>query len=121
MLKNYQFHCPNCDTHLNEKESISLKTVRSNGDEGAMELSTTIGNYNYTHTPEVDFESGEVVDFLCPNCNHNLNSDEFENYAMLTMKVDENISFEVLFSRVAGVQKTYLVTEDGIESYSGNQ
>ena len=120
MISKYNFHCPLCHAHLNQKDKITLKTIRLNGEEGEIQMDTTVGNYEYVHTPEVQFEPGEIVDFVCPACNKTLNSKEFKNYAMLKMHVDENIIFEVLFSRQAGVQKTYLITEDGIESYSGN-
>ena len=93
--------------------------MRVNGEEGLISLSTSVGNYSFKHEPEVDFEAGEVVSFLCTSCDTELNSEEFETYAKLVMVVDENIEFDILFSRKAGVQKTYLITEDGIETYSG--
>ncbi|MBD3637305.1 MAG: hypothetical protein HUJ25_08140 [Crocinitomicaceae bacterium] len=120
MMTQYAFHCPSCGAHLNRNEKIVLKTRRSNGDEGEIEMSTSVGNYEYQHNPDVLFSPGEIVDFICTSCNAELNSKEFENYALLNLKVAENIVFDVLFSRQAGVQKTYLVTEDGIETYSGN-
>jgi hypothetical protein len=119
MIQKFNFHCPDCRQLLNSSKSIDLKTVRDNGDVGLMSLSTSVGNYSFKHEPEVDFEAGEVVSFCCTSCNTDLNSEEFENYAKLIMVVEENIEFDILFSRKAGVQKTYLITEDGTETYSG--
>jgi len=119
MIHKYDILCPSCRTKLNDGTKLTLKTKRESGEEGLIHLSTTIGNYSYTHEPAVIFDIGELVTFSCPKCYENLNSKDFENYALLKMKVDENIEFEILFSRKAGIQKTYLVTEDGIETYSG--
>lgn len=120
MIKDYDFHCPHCNASLNSDGHIHLSTRRSNGDQGEISMATTVGNYKYTHEPPVTFEAGELVDFVCPSCGTDLNSSEFENYAQLKMIVEDGIEFDILFSRVAGVQKTYLITDDGIESYSGN-
>lgn len=119
MIHNYDILCPCCRDKLNQGTTLTLKTRRKNGDEGIIHLATTIGNYSYTHDPPVIFDIGEIVTFSCPKCDESLNAKDFENYALLKMVVDENIEFEIVFSRKAGVQKTYLVTEDGIETYSG--
>lgn len=120
MIQDYNFHCPHCNSTLNDGKNIVLKTKRTNGEVGEIKMATSLGNYSYIHTPDVLFEQGEVVDFICTSCNESVNSKEFDSYALLKMRVDENIVFDVLFSRVTGIHKTYLVTEDGIESYSGN-
>lgn len=119
MIQKFDFHCPKCDFKLNQNNEIVLTTLRSNGDLGKMMMSTSVGNYSYKHIPEKAFDNGELVSFQCTNCEANLDAKEFEDYAQLIMKVDENIQFDILFSRRAGVQKTYLITEDGIETYSG--
>jgi hypothetical protein len=33
------------------------------------------------------------------------------------MRVENKFDFEILFSRIASEQKTFLVTEDGVECY----
>lgn len=115
----YNFYCPKCNALLSEKGEVVLSTQRTNGQVGQIRLAASIGNYEYRHTPEVRFQPGEVVNFLCTSCKSDLNSSEYKNYALLKMKVDASIEFEVLFSREAGVKKTYVITEDGIETYSG--
>lgn len=120
MIQKYDFHCPHCNAILNPGENVILKTRRTNGEIGEIKMSTSLGNYSYEHTPQVQFDKGEMVDFICTSCDKEVNSSEFKSYALLKMRVDENIVFDVLFSRVAGIHKTYLVTEDGIESYTGN-
>lgn len=117
-IKNYSFHCPHCLEHLNRNGEIILNTRRKNGEEGYIKLATTFGNYVYSHEPAVQFESGELVTFSCPFCKSHVHSDKYKDYAVLKMTVSHNIVFDVLFSREAGKRKTYIVTEDGIESYS---
>ncbi len=117
-IKDYNFHCPHCESKLSDSGMITLNTIRDNGEEGAITLSTTFGNYNYSHEPETKFNEGEIVSFMCGGCDENLHSAQYENFAQLKMKVSEGIEFDVLFSREAGKRKTYVLTEDGIESYS---
>lgn len=119
MLQKYDFHCPHCDSKLDENKEITLLTKRSNGEEGRIFMSTAVGNYTHRHEPANAFENGELVEFQCTHCRKNLDAEDYVDYAKLIMKVEENIHFDVLFSRRAGVQKTYLITENGIETYSG--
>lgn len=119
MIQKYDFHCTSCNHKLSDDKTITLTTKRDENKLGTIRLSTSVGNYNYVHDPDVKFEAGEMITFCCTECDASLNSKEFPNYALLKMKVNTDIQFEVLFSRKAGVQKTYLVTEDGIETYTG--
>ena len=118
-IKKFIFSCPHCDGVLSKNGVISLNTLRENGDEGVIHLSTSFGNYSYDHVPQCEFEKGEIVEFLCTHCNENLDSEEYLHFAQLKMKVDKNIEFDVIFSRKSGLRKTYVITEDGIESYDG--
>ncbi|MEO9531668.1 MAG: hypothetical protein ABJG68_12885 [Crocinitomicaceae bacterium] len=119
MIQKYDFHCTSCHHKLSDDKHIKLTTKRGDEKLGLIKLSTSVGQYDYFHEPAVEFEPGEMITFCCTECDASLNSKEFPNYALLKMKVNEDIQFEVLFSRKAGVQKTYLVTEDGIETYTG--
>jgi hypothetical protein len=119
MIRKYDFHCTSCNHKLSDEKEIILTTKRGEDKLGLIRLSTSVGNYAYVHEPEVSFVLGEMISFCCTSCDYSLNSKDFPNYALLKMFVNENIQFEVLFSRKVGVQKTYLVTEDGIETYTG--
>ncbi len=118
-LSQYTFSCPHCNEPLSYQGVVTLNTVRENGEKGTIRLAASVGNYSYEHEPRVEFIDGEVVDFLCPKCNTTLETDQYEDFALLKMKVDKNIEFEVIFSRKAGKRKTYVITEDGIDSYQG--
>lgn len=117
-IRDCNFHCPHCTHQLNSDGFITLSTKRSNGEEGTIRLATSFGNYEYSHEPEVKFTDGELVAFTCPSCRNQVHSDKYKDYAMIKMQVNDKIVFDILFSREAGKRKTYIVTEDGIESYS---
>ncbi|MFK8043854.1 MAG: hypothetical protein AB8B72_00060 [Crocinitomicaceae bacterium] len=116
-LVNYNFYCTNCSSQLDENGNIHLKTVRDNGEIGIMHLSTSFGTYTYTHEPIAVFSGDELVDFFCPKCDFDLQSLNHPEYAALNMRAESQFDFEILFSRKAGMHKTYIITEDGIESY----
>lgn len=118
-LKNFSFSCPSCKHTLNDSEEIELVTKRYSGEKGRIYMSIAFGNYTYRHIPETEFGNHEIVDFICPHCNENLAAPNYENFALLNMDVGNNITFEVIFSREAGKRKTYVITEDGIETYQG--
>jgi predicted RNA-binding Zn-ribbon protein involved in translation (DUF1610 family) len=117
-IKDCNFHCPHCSELLSSQGEIVLSTKRQSGEEGHIRLATTFGNYSYSHEPNTEFAPGEVVTFACPACKKHVHSDKYKDYAMIKMHVTDSIIFDVLFSREAGKRKTYIVTEDGIESYS---
>ena len=119
MLDKYDFRCPKCREILNKAQNIVLTSIRKNGDVGRIYLSTSVGDYSYIHEPPDQFEDGELVTFCCTECGTHLNSDQFENYTQIIMSVNNSVEFDILFSREAGVQKTYLITEDGVETYVG--
>lgn len=116
-LEKYNFFCPSCEHQLDEAGKIHLASERQNGEKGDMYLSTSFGSYSYKHVPAIQFLKNELVDFLCPSCHANLKSKTYPEYTLMTMRVENKFDFEILFSRKAGMHKTYIVTEDGVESY----
>jgi len=116
-LDKYDFYCPKCKSKLNDSGIIHLKTERQSGEVGDMYLSTTFGNYGYSHLPKIEFNPNELIEFLCPKCDSNLKSITKPEFVSMLMKVEHKFEFEILFSRKAGIQKTFVVTEDGIECY----
>jgi hypothetical protein len=116
-FEKYDFSCPKCNFLLETNNLIELDVKRNNGDEAKIYLSKTIGRYDYVMRPQLKLDKGELLDFDCPSCNSRLNSDEHEGFAALKMIAEHKFEFEVLFSRESGVQRTYIVTEDGMECY----
>ncbi len=116
-LEKYNFYCPKCQHQLSDSGTVRLETKRHNGDSGEMHLSASFGTYSYKHTPAINFEKNEKVDFFCPNCKTNLRSNDYPNFVLMMMRAENEFEFEILFSRKAGMHKTYIITEDGVESY----
>jgi len=116
-LDKYSFYCPECENQLDINGIVHLKTERQNGDVGEIHLSTKFGDYNFTHFPKTKFDQNELVEFSCPHCSSRLHSSIKPKFVNMIMRVEKKFDFEILFSRQAGCYKTYIVTEDGIESY----
>ncbi|MDC3351874.1 hypothetical protein OAV92_01390 [Crocinitomicaceae bacterium] len=118
-LGQYSFSCPQCRAELNNSKVITLNTERANRDKGVIQLSVGVGDYTFKHEPKTEFNEGEIVSFYCPHCKADLSAPQHKDFILLKMGVDENIQFDVIFSRKAGHRRTYVITEDGIESYHG--
>ncbi len=118
-LDHFNFKCPHCNHSVSSEDSIVLTTVRNSGEKGKIQLSSLIGNYAFNHFPIVTFTPGELIGFYCPFCEKSLVSQKYPTYALLIMEVRSGIQFEVIFSCIAGVRETKVITEDGIETYTG--
>lgn len=118
-LSNFNFSCPHCAKTLMTEDGIELITLRNSGETGMIRMASSIGNYSFKHEPPISFEQGEVIQFSCPFCHSDLASNEYPDYALLTMEVGNGIQFDVIFSRIAGRRETRIITEDGIETYTG--
>jgi hypothetical protein len=116
-FEKYNFYCPNCKNQLDFDGVVLLNTTRHNGGKGEIHLSTSFGNYDFQHYPRVKFEKNEIINFSCPKCDALLHSPLKPKFVNLIMRVEDQFDFEILFSRQAGIQKTYIITEYGIESF----
>ena len=118
MIQNCKYHCPKCEKSLMKKTSVELNFKRkSHIENGLIHLSPEPGNYDFQTTPEIAFEKGERVIFICPFCNSDLTSPRNNKYAELKMMVNEFIYFEALFSTVHGDKRTYIITQDEVDRY----
>tara|TARA_B110000438_G_scaffold297012_1_gene342646 strand:+ start:285 stop:647 length:363 start_codon:yes stop_codon:yes gene_type:complete len=86
-------------------------------DRGVIHLSPEPGNYDFLTTPKIDFEKEERVIFICPYCDSDLTSKKNNKFAELKMMVNEIIYFEALFSTVHGDKRTYIITQDEVDTY----
>ena len=119
-LKQYDYHCSNCNQRLNVMGSVILYIERSNGQCGVVELHPTPGEYNFTTDPVMEFEKNEKVDFFCPACKANLQDKNHPDFVDLKLHVNDNVYFDVLFSRIFGDRKTYVITEEMTEKFGDN-
>jgi len=74
------------------------------------------GNYSSIKHPQFHFEEGERVDFFCPICMQSLDAAMDENLVHVVMIDKLQTEHEIYFSRIAGEQRTYQISEEGIKS-----
>jgi len=106
--------CPHCRGHLRVGENIVLKVRNTYREKGLLLLHPEVGNYTSVVHPRFSIEEGERIDFFCPLCMNYLDAALNENLVHLIMVDQQGIEHEVYFSRVAGEQSTYKVSDDGV-------
>lgn len=117
-MKDNDYLCPECKGHLNVGEYVVFATRTKRRHKGLLMLSPKVGEYNYKHHEKYQLEKGEMVDFECPICQTDLTSKQKSDHAMITMVGSEdNMEYDLYFSKVAGNKSTYVVAHDNIESF----
>ena len=74
------------------------------------------GVYGYETNPPLSLTEGELVNCYCPFCWESLQSENYPNFVRLTM-MQGNEEKTVLFSRLVGQHKTYVVNQEFTEEY----
>ncbi|MBN1946055.1 MAG: hypothetical protein JW797_10285 [Bradymonadales bacterium] len=111
------YRCPHCNARLNPHDTIILVGARG-GQRILAGFHPEPGNYEIFFPPEVELTEGERWDFSCPVCGADLVSDQNENLCVLHAIQDDQES-QVVFSRIAGEQATYVVREGAISERHG--
>lgn len=110
--------CPKCQGHLKINGKIIFSTKTLDNKIGLILIDPQIGVYDYIHHPSFEFLNGEMVDFYCPVCHANLQyKDKLSNLAMVLAKYGKNEIVEVIFSRKAGEQCTFLIKDNQVQQY----
>jgi len=117
MINQYDYYCPKCKEKLNENNKVILNVYRTNNSIAKIFLDPNPHSYNIKCEPKIEFQENEIVDFVCPHCNENLKSVEYETFVLITLKVTNTVFFDVFFSRVYGDHRTYVGIEDFKEEY----
>jgi len=104
--------CPHCGGYLNVAGHIIFSVNKSNKKKGLILLSPQIGNYTSDKHKEFNLAKGEAVAFFCPMCQKTLTSDIDENLVHVRMHEGAGKEFDIYFSRIAGEQSTYQVSDD---------
>ena len=116
-IGNYEYHCPHCKENMRAKEGIEFLTKNSKGKMRSIYLDPNLGKYDFYYDYSHDFEEGEKCDFFCVHCEHSLQSSKHSDYVEINMVVSKDVQFEVLFSRIYGIKRTYIVMEDYVEKH----
>ena len=117
-MKNNDYVCPKCKGHLNVGGYLVFATRTKRKHKGLIMMSPVVGEYKYYHHDKFQLEEGEMVDFECPICQSDLTSTKNKDHAMIHMLGEQDqMGYDLYFSKVAGNQSTYIVAPDYIETF----
>lgn len=111
------FICPHCEGHMMIAGHIIFAAVRKKDNKtGIILLNPEIGDYTSVFHPSFKIDKGDEVDFLCPMCHKSLvASDIHESLVRIIMIDDKKVTYEVMFSGIAGEHCTYKITGKSFE------
>ncbi len=112
-MENY-FICPHCHGHLKVGNHIIFRIRNNKKEFGLILLNPQIGNYESVTHPSFVIEDGDLLDFYCPVCHHSLEADFDPNLTFVRMIDEKNKENDIYFSRIAGEQSTYQVSENKV-------
>lgn len=110
-----RFLCPHCNATLRVRKNVIFKVRTEDHKMGIMLVNPKLGNYHYVSSPDLKFEDGEKVEFMCPVCCENLSAKEINDDLVDVIMIDkENREFHVYFSSIAGEHTTFKIEKDNI-------
>jgi hypothetical protein len=113
--------CPECRSLLNIGEKIVLSVRLESKQNGLLLFEKLLGNYTVKKQDLLHYREGELVEFYCPICHENLQSDIHPNLARLILIDDDETEYEIIFSRIAGEHATYKIKDKLIESFGDHK
>jgi len=120
-MENF-YLCPYCRGHLRVGDNIVFKIRNTLREKGLLMLHPEVGNYSSVVHPHFHIDEGERIDFFCPLCMSSLDAALDENLVHVVMIDSNGMEQEVYFSRIAGEESTYRVSNEellvaGVHSY----
>ncbi len=115
------FKCPNCNSLLNIGEKIVLSAETKKSERGIYMFNSELGNYDAKKSGVTEVTDGDIIDFFCPLCFENLESDVHKNLANIVMIDDDKKKFKILFSKIVGEKATYKFGKNHLECFGKNQ
>jgi len=106
-----EYGCPRCGAHLNPGPRIIL-LGRYRGECGLFAFNPEPGNYDTDLPGNISIEPGEIWEFLCPVCHRVLSLAGEKGLAALDMRDGAGNWHKVVFSRVAGEQATFVISQN---------
>lgn len=115
-----KFLCPHCRATLRVRQNIIFKVRTEDHKMGIMLLNPELGNYSYISSPDLKFEDGEKIDFMCPVCCEHLAAKDInENLIDVIMIDKEEQEYHVYFSSIAGEQTTFKIEKHNVVAQYG--
>ncbi len=116
---SWRYSCPKCEASLNPKDLIILVGDPSGaGRRLLVGFHPQPGNYELHLPPGTELEPGAAWNFCCPVCHENLTSKDDDKLCAIDLDED-GARRQILFSRVAGEQATFVVAARKIEQQFG--
>jgi len=109
---DWTYSCPHCAATLNPKDTIVLRAEL--GDRRFLVgFHPQPGNYQVELPQGEELPAGSRCAFSCPVCDRDLVSDLSPELCAIDMKLHDE-RHRVYFSRVAGVEATFVVSAEGL-------
>lgn len=110
-----KFLCPHCSATLRVRENVIFKVKTKDDKLGILLLNPELGNYSYISSPDLKFEDGEKVEFMCPVCCENLEASSINKDLVEVVMVDvDQKKYHVFFSSIAGEHTTFKIEENNV-------
>lgn len=112
-----KYLCPHCRGKLSMNNDIIL-VAKKEEKKGFVLLHTQLGNYKSKIDCSLNIQKGDIVDFICPLCQSNLDCNKNEKKLTCLILVSAtNKESKVLFSKVFGEKATYHIENKEVLSY----
>ena len=114
------FYCPHCNKLLNPHRKVIFLVENGNELELVL-LSAKLGDYSAVHSRSIELVEGAVYTFRCPVCRADLTSSI--NHRLVDLKSREGEDdplVRVSFSRVHGEEATFVMADDGVDSFGSD-
>ena len=87
------------------------------GEKSNLILDPQPGNYDYKCSPPLSLKDGQFVNCFCPYCWESLQSEKYPNFVRLGLTRPDKDQVTILFSRLVGQHKTYIVNNKFTEEF----
>jgi hypothetical protein len=112
-----KYLCPRCRGVINANENIILSAKSQKNEVGLVLLHEEVGNYSVIISSSLNVELGDVVDFFCPICHADLNTEKGEHFAGFIRVEDSGLESRIVISRKYGEKFTFKIEGNEIKSY----
>jgi rubredoxin len=108
--------CPHCRSYLRVWNNIIfIAKSESRNLQCILLYNPELGNYDLIHHSSIEFEEGEMLNFICPVCRADLTAVNLNsNLAKIVMIDENNREFDIYFSRICGEKSTFVIQENDI-------
>ncbi|MFT7613831.1 MAG: hypothetical protein ACI9J3_002811 [Parvicellaceae bacterium] len=117
MSEDFNYTCPSCSAGLSREGRVMVTMTLDSGEKSNLILDPQPGLYNYQCNPPLSLKEGQFVNCFCPYCWESLQSENYPNFVRLKLDRPNKDLVTVLFSRLVGQHKTYIVNSKFTEEF----